>query len=78
MQHPLEHQRARSAWVLLSQKRFRAAYDFLLLRVEQDPSLQDIADWWTTFQACDRQEQEAMVAALPVSKKRRRAKRKRR
>lgn len=76
MQYPLEHHRARSALVLLSQKRFRAAYDFLLLRAGQDDSLQNIADWWTTFQTVDVSEQKAMMAALPQPKKRKRKKRK--
>ena len=77
MQYPLEHHRARSALLLSSQKRFRAAYDFLLLRVDEAPDLKHIADWWTTFQEVDRDEQEAMMAALPQPKKRK-SRRKRR
>ena len=35
---------------LLGEQRFRAAYDFLLLRAEQDPSLAELADFWTRAQ----------------------------
>lgn len=35
---------------LLNESRFRAAYDFLLLRIEEDPSLQELGDFWTKAQ----------------------------
>jgi len=35
---------------LLSHPRFRAAYDFLLLRAQAGEDVQDLADWWTQFQ----------------------------
>ena len=35
---------------LLAHPRFRAAYDFLLLRVEQEPALAELAAWWTAAQ----------------------------
>lgn len=36
--------------ILLTHRRFRAAYDFLLLRAKLDHDLQMLADWWTDFQ----------------------------
>lgn len=36
--------------VLRSHKRFRAAYDFLLLREESGEMLDDIGKWWTQYQ----------------------------
>jgi poly(A) polymerase len=36
---------------LLQHPRFRAAYDFLLLRAEIDPSLQKLSTWWTKAEA---------------------------
>lgn len=36
---------------LMAHPRFRAAYDFLLLRAECDPELQALAQWWTDAQA---------------------------
>lgn len=77
MQYPLEHHRARSAKVLLGQKRFRAAYDFLLLRAHQDNHLQPIAEWWTQFQEQDQEGQANMMALLPQPKRRKRSKRRR-
>lgn len=35
---------------LLAHRRFRAAYDFLLLRAEAGEDTQELADWWTVFQ----------------------------
>jgi poly(A) polymerase len=35
---------------LAEQPRFRAAYDFLLLRVQAGEPLEDLASWWTDFQ----------------------------
>lgn len=36
---------------LLGHPRFRAAYDFMLLRAEADEPVADIVDWWTQLQA---------------------------
>jgi poly(A) polymerase len=35
---------------LLEQQRFRAGYDFLLLRAEEDPSLLELCEFWTKAQ----------------------------
>ena len=35
---------------LLEQQKFRAAYDFLLLRAEEDPSLLELCEFWTKAQ----------------------------
>ena len=57
---------------LIEQPRFRAAYDFLLLRVESGEMPQELADWWTEFQRVDHAGREAML--LPdTGKKRRRS-----
>ncbi len=63
---------------LLNQQRFRAAYDFLLLRADSGESeLLEAAEWWTKFQDADRTEQEAMRQALrPGTKPKRRRRRK--
>jgi poly(A) polymerase len=47
----------------MNEKRFRAAYDFLLLRAIEEPELQELADWWTTLQEVDADERAAMVRA---------------
>jgi poly(A) polymerase len=41
----------RGAARLLAHPRFRAAYDFLLLRARAGEAPQELADWWTAAQA---------------------------
>jgi len=69
----------------MESKRFRAAYDFLLLRAHAGEETQELADWWTRFQEVDADGQGEMVRNLAPStegggegrpKKRRRRKRK--
>ena len=57
---------------LLAHPRFRAAYDFLLLRAEAAGEKQELADWWTEFQAADPKRRQAMQTALQRSTRRRR------
>lgn len=35
---------------MIQERRFRAAYDFLLLRALEDPTLVPVAEWWTELQ----------------------------
>ena len=44
--------------------RFRAAYDFLVLRSEADEPLVELADWWTRYQEVDESERESMLGEL--------------
>ncbi len=46
---------------LLSHPRFRAAYDFLLLRTECGEIDSSIADWWTKFQFASEADQKKMT-----------------
>jgi len=41
---------------LLAHPRFRAAYDFLLLRSSESPALGELAEWWTNAQEKDHQD----------------------
>lgn len=56
--------------------RFRAAYDFLLLREECGENCNGLGQWWTDYQAANREGKHAMVKSLSSStpKKRRRKK----
>jgi poly(A) polymerase len=49
---------------LLVMSRFRAAYDFLLLRAQAGEPLQAIADWWTEIQTADFERQQQLLAEL--------------
>ena len=75
LQHRLE-KRGRSALKLLEHQRFRAGYDFLLLRCESGELDAAIGQWWTDFVSGDHAEREAMLAQggkdRSVPKKRRR------
>ncbi|MFT4561641.1 MAG: poly(A) polymerase [Gammaproteobacteria bacterium] len=64
---------------LLEHARFRAAYDFLLLRGRAGEPLSDIGQWWTDLQDTDEPGRETMLAALQnPAKKRRRSRTRRR
>ncbi|MDH3354285.1 MAG: polynucleotide adenylyltransferase PcnB [Chromatiales bacterium] len=69
----------RQPYKIFEHPRFRAAYDFLLLRAESgETELQELADWWTRFQEVEGEERKSMVNSLGGGgqKKRRRKKRK--
>jgi poly(A) polymerase len=73
---------------LLAHPRFRAAYDFLLLRSSESPALTELAEWWTYAQQVDAGElAKALAAPAPAvevgevgeaARKRRRPRRRRR
>ncbi len=78
LQDRLIQRRPRSIESLLANQRFRAAYDFLLLRNQSGEGLEEIANWWTKIQSVNQDERSAMIAALNQGnpqKKRRRKKR---
>jgi poly(A) polymerase len=82
LQDRLEVRMARSVERLASHTRFRAAYDFLLLRAEtEEEHLQEAADWWTLYQEVDPEQQQTMIderrSSQPKKKRRRRRKVKR-
>ena len=68
------------AYRLLELPRFRAAYDFLLLRREVGEPLGEVCDWWTQFQEVDAEQRASMVRQLQgtATGKRRRRRRGRR
>lgn len=63
---------------LLQHPRFRAAYDFLLLRAAAGDPVQELADWWTQFQQADEEGRHAMVRELSTHSGRGRKRGKRR
>jgi len=50
LQVRLKNIRGKRPLKLLVHQRFRAAYDFLLLRAEAGEDIQELASWWTAFQ----------------------------
>lgn len=80
LQPHFAHRRGRRPYRLLTQARFRAAYDFLVLRARYENGLQETADWWTRFQHADEALRQNMTDNAPApetaEKKRRRKPRK--
>lgn len=80
MQPRFGYRRGRQPHRLMAHPRFRAAYDFLLLRAESGEADVELARWWTEFQAAapdvrDRMTQEAADPQQGPRKKRRRRRR---
>lgn len=75
MQPRFEQRGGKRPQRLLQHPRFRAAYDFLLLRAEAGEADKELAEWWTQFQTVDESERGAM-APTPAAKRRRRRRRK--
>ena len=61
----LTNRRGRRALWMLEQPRFRATYDFLLLRAQSgEPGLNELSNWWTEFQVANEKERVAMCQQL--------------
>ena len=67
MQSRLETRRPRMIEKLLEHRRFRAAYDFLLLRSESGELDPRLATWWTDIQECDQPSRQKMIKELDGS-----------
>ncbi len=76
LQPRLVNRRGRgAAGRLLAHPRFRAAYDFLLLRAESGEDLAEHAQWWTRFQEAGEDAQRTMPEDRHGPKRRRRRRR---
>lgn len=58
---------------LLEHPRFRAAYDFMLLRCESGEVDMELGKWWETFQHASGAQREAMLLKDETQKKRKRS-----
>ncbi|MGK7295661.1 MAG: polynucleotide adenylyltransferase PcnB [Candidatus Wenzhouxiangella sp. M2_3B_020] len=68
-----EKRRGKRADKLLSERRFRAAYDFLLLRGGEDERAAELGQWWTDVQEADAETRNQMIfgkQSKPKPKKR--------
>jgi poly(A) polymerase len=61
LQPRLERVKGVKPFKLLTHPRFRAAYDFLVLRAETGEADPDLAAWWTCFQSADDNERKNMA-----------------
>ncbi len=64
LQFRLPHRLGRRAETLLEHQRFRAAYDFLLLREQAGETQPGLGEWWTQYQAVDHQQRHQMIRYL--------------
>ena len=64
LQPRLESPRAKQVDRIMALPRFRAAYDFLLVREQAGEATDGMADWWTRLQAADDDTRQTMIQAL--------------
>jgi poly(A) polymerase len=65
LQNRLPKRYGRRAYQMLEHPKFRAAYDFLLLRGQiEGGDLLELADWWTVFQEADEDKRKTMLEVL--------------
>jgi poly(A) polymerase len=77
LQPRLESRQMKGIAKLMSHPRFRAAYDFLLLRAGVGEVEQELADWWTEFQSADDEQRNALRQAAGGERGKRRRRRRR-
>jgi poly(A) polymerase len=78
LQPRFEGRSGRRPLALLSHERFRAGYDFLLLRCESGEVEAELGDWWTKFQdASDDERARMLLPSTGRGTRRRRPRRKR-
>jgi poly(A) polymerase len=84
LQPRFEQRSGKRPYGLLGHPRFRAGYDFMLLRAQTGEIDLELGDWWTKFQESDDAVQESLIAgapkdnAAPAKKRRRRSPNRRR
>ncbi len=76
MQPRFEQRSGKRPYALLTHPRYRAGYDFLLLRCASGELPQEVGDWWTRFADAGTDERTQMLLPEQGPKKRRRRPRK--
>ncbi|MEO7066635.1 MAG: polynucleotide adenylyltransferase PcnB [Rhodanobacter sp.] len=64
LQPRFEQVQRKRVFRLMSHPRFRAAFDFLLLRGSESPAMRELGEWWTHAQQLP---PDVLAAALPLS-----------
>ncbi len=73
LQWRLDQRQGKRPMRLIGHPRFRAAYDFLLLRRDAgEEELTELCDWWTRFQTVGEAERQKMLGSTAPGKRRRR------
>lgn len=74
LQGRLNKRQGKRAFSTFEHPRFRAAFDFLLIRSEtsDDPSLKELSSWWQTWQQSSEKERVQLLRSLGQNRPRRR------
>ena len=72
LQPRFEQRAGKRPYGLIEHPRYRAAYDFLLLRCESGELPVELGQWWTDFANADAEQRQAMLMPDSEPKKRRR------
>jgi poly(A) polymerase len=75
LQVRLDNRSGKRPYGVLTSPRFRAGYDFLLLRCESGEVAAEAGEWWTKFQDANEATREAMLVSAPSTGPRRRRRR---
>ncbi len=75
LEHRLADRRPRAVKGLLENRRFRAAYDFMMLRNAVGERDAELCQWWTRIQEASEAQVVEMIATLPGGGGRRRSRR---
>jgi poly(A) polymerase len=79
LQDRLARRDGKRAYKAFEHPKFRAGYDFLLLRCDIEPeNYNELAKWWTDFQNASHDTQQLMIKSVPANRGARRTPRKRR
>ena len=70
LQSKLASRSKKSIESVFCNSRFRAAYDFLLLREESGEELKGLGEWWTKFQENNESERKKLILSRSKKKKR--------
>lgn len=78
LQLRLPKRHGKRPFILLSHPRFRAAFDFLLIREESGEALDGLGSWWESFQHAPENQQRQLIDKVTASKEPGDAKKRRR
>lgn len=62
LQPRFERRTGKSPWSLVEHLRFRAGYDFLMLRAAADEITRELPDWWGRFASADDDDRAELIA----------------
>jgi poly(A) polymerase len=77
VQPRFEQRSGRRPYAVLEHPRFRAAFDFMMLRAESGEASGELVEWWRRFQDATYDERADMLLPAPAGEKKKRRRRRR-